>query len=171
MMTTTAEILIDAFTRVQGAVHRVLDGLTDEQLAGRLDDDANSIAWLVWHLTRVQDDHLADAVGEEQVWTSEGWARRFGLPFAEGATGYGQSSSEVAAVQGLSAQLLADYHDAVFLNTCRYISGLREADFERIVDTNWNPPVSLGARLVSVISDDLQHVGQASFVRGALQRR
>jgi hypothetical protein len=57
---TSAELLADAFGRIQETVHDAVRGLTPEQLAFRIDSDANSIAWLVWHLTRIQDDHVAD---------------------------------------------------------------------------------------------------------------
>ena len=70
-----------------------------------------------------------------------------------------------------SGQLLVDYHDAVHQQTVRFVEGLGDADLARIVDESWDPPVSLGVRLVSVIADDLQHAGQAAFVRGIVQRR
>src|SRR5918994_3184287 len=91
-MATPAELLVDAFGRVREAVHGAVAGLTPEQLRFRMDEDANSIAWLVWHLARIQDDHVADVAHWEQVWTAEGWTERFGLPFDPGATGYGHSS-------------------------------------------------------------------------------
>jgi Protein of unknown function (DUF664) len=168
---TSAELLVDAFGRVRQVVHRVVDGLTPEQLAFRVDPEANSIAWLVWHLTRIQDDHVADVAGVEQVWTAQGWAERFGLPFDPLDTGYGHRPAEVAAVQVASGELLAGYHDAVHRQTVGYVEGLVDADLGRIVDRSWDPPVSLGVRLVSVIADDLQHAGQAAFVRGVVQRR
>jgi hypothetical protein len=167
---TSAELLVDAFGRIREVVHRVVGGLTPEQLAFRLDPEANSIAWLVWHLTRIQDDHLADAAQAEQVWTSQGWAERFGLPFHPLATGYGHGADEVAAVRVESGELLVGYHDAVHRQTIGYVERLNDADLARIVDRSWDPPVSLGVRLVSVIADDLQHAGQAAFVRGILQR-
>jgi uncharacterized damage-inducible protein DinB len=167
---TSADLLVDAFGRVRDGVHDVVDGLTQEQLAFRVDREANSIAWLVWHLTRVQDDHLADAAGMEQVWTSQGWVARFGLPFGRAATGYGHSGEDVAALRVVSAELLAEYHDAVHAQTVRYVEGITDADLERIVDASWDPPVSLGVRLVSVIGDDMQHAGQAAFVRGIAER-
>jgi hypothetical protein len=110
---TSADLLADAFDRIREEVHNAVDGLSKQQLAFRADEDANSIAWLVWHLTRVQDDHVSDAAGVEQVWTSRGWAERFGLPFGRLATGYEHNSGEVAAVQ-VDAELLTGYHDAVF---------------------------------------------------------
>lgn len=161
------EVLVDAFGRVQEAVHGAVEDLSRDQLASCPDGRANSIAWLVWHLTRVQDDHLADLAGTEQVWTADGWADRFGLPFPTGATGYGQSVQEVAAVQA-SAELLAGYHDAVHARTVSFVQGLTEADYPRIVDTSWDPPVTLAVRLVSVVDDDLEHAGQAAYVRGLL---
>jgi hypothetical protein len=103
---TSAELLVDAFGRIRELVHRVVGGLTAEQLAFRVDPEANSIAWLVWHLTRIQDDHLADAAGVEQVWTSQGWVERFGLPFDPRDTGYGHRSEEVADVQVDSSEVL-----------------------------------------------------------------
>jgi hypothetical protein len=166
-----AELLADGFGRVRGVVHRAVEGLTPEQLAYRVDDDANSIAWLVWHLTRVQDDHVADAFGVEQVWTSQGWAERFALPFPASDTGYGHGSQDVAAVTVTSGELLVEYHDAVHAQTVAQLAGLAPADLDRIVDESWDPPVSLGVRLVSVTADDLQHAGQAAYVRGMLSRR
>jgi hypothetical protein len=167
---TSAELLVDAFGRVRGVVRRVVGDLTPEQLAFRVDPEANSVAWLVWHLTRIQDDHVADVARTEQVWTSQGWVERFGLPFDPRDTGYGHRPADVAAVR-VSGELLVGYHDAVHRQTVRYVEGLVDADLGRVVDRSWDPPVTLGVRLVSVIADDLQHAGQAAFVRGVLLRR
>jgi hypothetical protein len=167
---TSAELLADAFGRVRGLCHRVLEGVAPEHLSARLDPKANTIAWLIWHLSRIQDDHLADAAGREQVWLAGGWAKRCALPFEEHATGYGQSAEEVAALGSVSAELLLGYFDATVAATIDFVSGLHDEDLDRIVDATRTPPVSLGVRLVSVISDNLQHVGQAAYVRGCLER-
>jgi hypothetical protein len=168
---TSAELLVDAFSRIRDVVHDVVGALRPEQLAVRLDDDANSIAWLVWHLTRIQDDHVADAAQIEQIWTSRGWVGRFGSPFEPRATGYGHSADDVAALHVESGDLLIGYHDAVHEQTTQYVERLTDAELARVVDQSWDPPVSLGVRLVSVITDDLQHAGQAAFVRGVVVRR
>jgi uncharacterized damage-inducible protein DinB len=164
------DVLRDVFGRVATDVHGAVEGLDREQLAYRVDAEANSIAWLVWHLVRVQDDHVADVAGTEQAWTAEGWAQRFGLPFPVGSIGYGHSSAEVGAVRA-DAELLLGYHDAVHARTLRYLDTLDDADLDRVVDTRWDPPVTLGVRLVSVADDDIQHAGQAAFVRGIVERR
>jgi len=165
-----SEILVDAIGRVKGVVHAAVKGLSTEQLATKPYENGNTVAWLVWHLSRVQDDHVADAAGFDQLWTSAGWAVRFDLPFEPEATGYAQGPQDVAAVRA-EASLLLEYHDAVSARTIDWVRGLGADELDRIVDESWDPPVTLGVRLVSVISDDLQHAGQASFVRGLLLAR
>lgn len=167
---SAGELLIDGFERVRGVVHRVLDAASEEMLQFRVDPGANTMAWLIWHLTRVQDDHITGVAGGEQVWTAHGWQQRFALPFEPGATGYGQSNADVAAVRG-PAELLAGYHDAVADRTVDYLRGLDDAELARVVDHNWDPPVTLAVRLVSVLADDLQHAGQAALIRGSFTRR
>lgn len=166
-MDTTA-LLLEAFGRIPQRARDVVAGLTADQLAARVDGRANSIAWLVWHLTRVQDDHVSDVAGTEQTWTSDGWAERFGLPFDPADTGFGHTDEQVSAVRVEAPELLTGYLDAVHAHTVAFVSGLGDSDLDRVVDTRWDPPVTLGVRLVSVIDDDLEHLGQAAFTKGLL---
>jgi uncharacterized damage-inducible protein DinB len=163
------DILIDGYGRIREEVHAAVEGLGPDELNARPSADANSIAWLVWHLTRVQDDHVADAFGLDQVWLSQDWHGRFALGLPRHDTGYGHGPAEVAKVRADSAGLLTGYYDAVHEQTLTALRALSAGDLERIVDENWDPPVSLGVRLVSVLSDDLQHAGQAAYVRGLLR--
>ncbi|MFC3448930.1 mycothiol transferase [Amycolatopsis speibonae] len=165
-----AEVMADGFGRVQEVVHAAVEGLSAEQLAASPAPGANTIAWLVWHLTRVQDDHVADLMGTEQLWTSQGWLDRFALPLPAADIGYGHRPEDVDAVRVGSAELLTGYYDAVHEATAGWVAGLGEADLDRIVDDAWDPPVTLGVRLVSVLSDDLQHAGQAAYLRGLVLR-
>lgn len=167
---TSAELLTDAFGRVQEEVHAAVAGLDPDQLAHRIDPDANSIGWLIWHLSRNTDDHVAHVGSYQQAWTADGWAERFALPFRPGDTGYGHTSDQVAEVR-VPADLLTGYYDAVHARVIPYVSALIDADLPRIVDTSWNPPVTLAVRLISTVSDALQHIGQAAYLRGHLLRR
>ena len=164
---TPAELLTDAFGRISEGVPAVVDGLTEEQLALRLNGEGNSIGWLVWHLTRVQDDHLADAFGTEQVWLADGWQQRFGLDLEPADTGYGHGPDQVAAVRA-PADLLAGYHAAVAQRTVELLAKLTPQQLDEVIDDNWDPPVTRGVRLVSVVDDDAKHLGQAEYVRGLL---
>jgi uncharacterized damage-inducible protein DinB len=163
------DILIEAYGRIREEVRAVVADLGHDALNARPADDTNSIAWLVWHLTRVQDDHIADAFELGQVWLTRDWAERFGLDLPRHDTGYGHSSAKVAKVRVDSGELLTGYYDAVHEQTLRALRELTSKDLERVVDEHWDPPVTLGVRLVSVLSDDLQHAGQAAYVRGLLQ--
>jgi len=167
---TSSELVADAFGRIREIVNDVLDGVTSEELSARLGSEANSIAWLVWHLTRVQDDHIAEVAKTEQVWTAAGWAGRFALPLDVQDTGYSHDSDQVAAVSAEVSELRG-YHEAVCEATLGYLAQLSDNDLDTIVDKRWDPPVTLGVRLISVIADDLQHAGQAAYLKGILQRR
>jgi hypothetical protein len=162
------DLLLDGFDRISEELRVAVDGLSPDQLAHRIAPGANPIGWLAWHLLRIQDDHVADVAGREQVWTAEGWADRFGLDLDPRATGYGMDDDEVDRVRVPSADLLLGYAEAVSARTAEFLRGVEAEDLDRVVDESWDPPVTLGVRLVSVLSDDLQHVGQAAYVRGLL---
>ncbi|MEO8911419.1 MAG: DinB family protein [Candidatus Saccharimonas sp.] len=161
------DVFIKMFERVQEVASNAIKGLTEEQLAMRPDGKGNSIAWMVWHISRVQDSYIAQFADREQLWTSESWFDRFALPLDSQATGYGHTSDEVASVRA-SAELLEQYLTAVIKQTVQYLGGLTADDYGEIIDTSYNPPVTLGVRLVSITSDITQHAGQIAYVRGLL---
>ena len=165
------DLLLTAFDDVEEVVRGAVEGIDPVLLNERLDADANTIGWLVWHLSRVQDDHVAEVADTEQAYTADGWADRFGLPFEPSVIGYGFSSDDVAATVVTDPQLLLDYHADVHRRTAAFLRTLSADDLDRVVDERWDPPVTLGVRLLSVIGDDLQHAGQAAIVRGVLERR
>jgi hypothetical protein len=159
------ELLRDLFTRLIEHVDDLTDGLTDEVSNYRPAPNANSIAWLIWHSARVQDIQLAQVAGVEQVWIRDGWVDRFALDLPRNDTGYGHGPQEVAKVRA-PADLLSGYYHAVHKLTCEYIAGVTAAELTRVVDANWDPPVTASARLVSIIDDCAQHLGQAAYLRG-----
>lgn len=163
-----ADLLTDAFSRIQQLVTSVVTGLSPEDLAYQPNPDSNSIGWLVWHLIRIQDDHVADAAETEQLWTAQGWYDRLGLPFDAADTGYGHSPEQVAAVVIANPELLIGYADAVCQRTSDFVAGLTGTELARVVDEGWDPPVTLAVRLVSVLGDDWQHLGQAAYLKGLL---
>lgn len=161
-------LLLEFYGRIPPLARESVEGLDTDQLTRRPGPGANTIGWLVWHVGRVEDAQIADVAGSEQVWTSGEWAGRFGLDPDPSNTGYGHSADEVESVRPESPDALLDYLDAVRLRTVEFLEGLGADDLDRIVDRRWDPPVTLGVRLVSVADDCLQHVGQASYIRGLL---
>ncbi|HVT77536.1 MAG TPA: DUF664 domain-containing protein [Acidimicrobiales bacterium] len=160
------ELLDELYGRLPDLVRHAVDGLDADALCAAPADGANTVGWLVWHLTRVQDHHLAELVDQPQIWVTDDWGPRFGLASDPHNTGYGHDADDVAAVRPSNAAVLVAYFDAVFARTREFIATLADADLDRVVDTRWNPPVTLGVRLVSVADDSLQHAGQAAYVRG-----
>ncbi|WP_299038241.1 mycothiol transferase [uncultured Pseudokineococcus sp.] len=170
----TGSLLQEVLGRARALAPTVVDGLDEEELARPPRPGANPVAWLVWHQARVMDDHVADAAGLEQVWTSPvdggpSWADRFALDLPPEDTGYGHGPEQVARVRA-SADLLAGYADAVGARTDEVVAQLSPEDLDRVVDEAWDPPVTYGVRLASVASDCLQHLGQAGYARGLLGR-
>ena len=168
-MATISDILTDALDRVRESVHVLLDDVPQEQLATPPAPGANTVAWLVWHTTRVLDTHVADAFDRDVVWTSGGWSERFDLPFPASAHGYGMSYDEVLAVRA-DAEDLRGYFDATHALVADALRTLDDADLDRVVDEDWDPPVTLAVRLVSALNDATQHVGQAAYAAGILTR-
>ena len=164
----TNEVFLELYGRLPDLVRAAVEGLTPDELARPPVPGANTVGWLVWHLTRVQDDHVAELAGQPQVWADGDWARRLGLGPGAMDTGYGWSPEQVAAMRPESADVLVAYYDAVAERTTAFLATLTEADLDRVVDERWDPPVTLGVRLVSVADDDAQHVGQAAYLRGLL---
>jgi DinB superfamily len=163
-----AALLTDLFDRIPPLGRRAVDGLAPERLAEAPRPGANTIAWLVWHTARVQDAQVAPLVPAEQLWVTGDWAARTGLPADPGDTGFAHRPEQVAAVRPPDGDVLVDYLDAVAARTREYVAGLTAADLDRVVDQRWDPPVTLGVRLVSIAGDCLQHAGQAAYARGLL---
>ena len=165
------DLLIDGLARVEEDLRRTLRGLTAEQVAFRPADHANSIAWLAWHVTRVQDDHISELAGQPQAWVADGWHQHFGKPADPSDTGFGYGPAEVASIAPEDPSVLIAYYAAVHTRSLAYLDQVTCEDLDRIVDTSWDPPVSAGVRLVSVVNDCTQHVGQMAYIRGLVEGR
>lgn len=163
-----SDVYVELYERLPPLVRAATEGLSAEQLATAPAEGANTIAWLVWHLTRVHDHHLSEVMGVDQLWATAGHAARFGLDPAPWNVGYGHGPADVAGLRPDGPDALVEYHEAVYARTLPYLRGLGDEDLDRVVDRSWDPPVTLGVRLVSVADDGLQHVGQALYVRGVV---
>ena len=117
----TSEILTDAYSRIPGLVHMAADDLSAKGLAFRPEPDANSVAWLVWHLTRIQDHHVSEIAARDQAYVAGGWADRLLMAPDPDETGHGHTSDQVASIRPGSADDLLGYHDAVISRTMEYL--------------------------------------------------
>lgn len=165
----TNAVLLELYGRIPPLVRDIAEGMPAGKLVERPGPGANTVGWLLWHLARVQDHHVSELMGSEQVWVSGDWAGRFGLEPDPDNTGYGHSSDEVSQVRPADGDAIVGYLDAVQARTISLLEGLSDGDLDRIVDRRWDPPVTMGVRLVSVADDSLQHIGQAAYVKGLLK--
>jgi uncharacterized damage-inducible protein DinB len=161
-------LLLEIYGRIPSLAESAVDGLTADQLATAPAPGANTIGWLIWHLARVEDHHVAELLGTDQIWTSGDWAARCGLDPDPDNTGYGHGPEQVMSVRPESPDVLLEYLDAVQQRTRAMLEGLSPDDLDRVVDRRWDPPVTMGVRLVSIADDGMQHAGQAAYVRGIL---
>ena len=160
-------LIADALGRVNSILHRALSGVPAETLCKMPSPDSNSMAWLAWHLTRVQDDHLSSLAGLPQLWISDGWHAKFGMPADEKETGTGHTLEQAAAFKVDSAAPLLAYNDAVYERSKAYLARLNPEDLDAVInEPQYDPPPTVGVRLVSVVSDNNQHAGQVAYLRG-----
>ena len=163
-----SSLLLELYGRIPPLARQACEGVDPARLTESPAPGANNLGWLVWHLTRVEDHHVSELLDVDQVWVGGEWAGRFGLGPDLSNTGHGHSPDQMAAVRPESVEVLLEYLEAVQLRTTAMLAGLTPADLDRIVDRRWDPPVTLGVRLVSIVDDALQHVGQAAYLRGLL---
>jgi len=163
-----SSLLLELYGRIPPLARQAVDGVDSARLSEAPAPGANTIAWLVWHIGRVQDHHVSEILGTEQIWVGGGWAPRFGLEPDPSNTGYGHSAAEMLAVRPDGPDVLLEYLDAVDHRVRAMLQELGPEDLDRVVDRRWDPPVTLGVRITSVADDGLQHAGQAAYVRGLL---
>jgi uncharacterized damage-inducible protein DinB len=166
----TQDILVEAYGRIRQLVHQAAAELDQPRLTYRPEPGANSIAWLIWHLTRIQDDHVSEIAGVDQVWVTGDWAAALGMEPDPTNLGQGHGPDDVAAINPADPTALLGYHDEVMDRSVDYLAGVDDAELARIIDYSYTPPVSVGVRLVSVLSDNIQHAGQARYLRGIVDR-
>jgi hypothetical protein len=160
-------LIVNIFDNLSMVLGRTLDGLTQEELNQQPAHDSNSIGWLVWHILRGQDLGIAGLMGDEQLWIREGWHAKFNRPPEPMDFGLGHTPEDLAAFKSPDVKTLLDYQKAVLDQTKRYLNNLSESELDKKLDHPVFPTV--GARIIAVISDNLQHAGQAGYVRGLIQ--
>ena len=119
-------------------------------------------------MARVQDHHGSELLGVEQLWVTGGWAEPIGIHPDPSNTGYGHEPADVASIRPQRPEALLDYLDAASDRMRSLVAKVTAAELDRVVDERWDPPVTMGVRLVSIADDCLQHAGQAAYVRGLL---
>jgi hypothetical protein len=164
------ELVVDGYDRLPELVEEVLAGVRTADLDWPPRPGANPLGWTVWHLTRVQDGQIADLMGEADLWTRDGWHRKFDRPPDHDDSGYGHTPAEVSAFKSPSAKVQLAYLRAVTARTKHYLASLTPPDLDRPLEPGPDPS-TVGIRLVSIVKDCHWHAGEASYIRGLLKAR
>ena len=163
-----AHLIIDALERINEALHAELADITLDELVADLQP---SVGWLTWHLIRVQDSQVCPLSDRAQAWIEDGWHEKFKMAPEPRDYGPAHTNTRKQATSFIAdtATLLA-YHDAVFRRSVAYLDSLSDADLDRVLDDpRFDPRPTVGVRLVSVVNDNMQHVGQIVFQKGCLR--
>lgn len=162
------DVLSESATRPLQAAQALRDHLTPQVLNAHVAGHPNTVAWLLWHTGREIDVQIADLIGGEQLWTRGAYPERFNLGPVGDSLGYGHSSDEAAQIKIDDSAALLEYLEGATEMLVHYINTLSEDELDHVIDHDWDPPVTRGVRLVSIIDDAAQHVGQAAYAVGAL---
>ena len=160
------EVLTDIATRPIDAAEALRPKLDSTTLNAHPQGHDNSVAWLLWHSAReidAQTAHLADA---EQIWHTNGFDKRLDLGPAADSIGYGHTAEEARSIESDDADLLLAYLKESTDALVAYIRTLSDTDLDDVIDESWDPPVTRGVRIASIIDDAAQHIGQAAYVLG-----
>ena len=142
----TKDMVLDALDRIHSILHRT-HWLYTRRNSSSTQPDSNSIAWLTWHLTRVQDNGISGLFDQEQAWISQGWHAKLAWSSTDNE-GQGHTPAQVAAFRASSVQLLLDYHDSVSARSKAFIGGLAPADFDRqLNEPQYQPVPTVGVRV------------------------
>jgi hypothetical protein len=163
------EILSGAYGNILRTLEYTLEGLSVDDLNWQPKPDSNSIGWLAWHPTRWQDVQISSFMGEEQLWIKDGWHKKFNRPADPEDVGH-MTLGELAKFRSPDAATLLGYHQAVLARSQKFFATIQKADLDRLIEgTPFPQPPTMGTVLLMILSDGLQHAGQASYVRGMLQ--
>src|SRR5690625_791111 len=155
------DILTDAASRPLAAIRAVAELITPGNLNAHPGGHDNSIAWLLWHMGREIDVQVAHLAGTEELWTASGYAEQLGI--TEEGIGYGHTPAQARAVTARDPHPLLDYLTAATAALQEYLASLDPSALGEVIDSDWDPPVTRGTRLVSIIDDAAQHAGQVGY--------
>jgi hypothetical protein len=164
------EMLAGAYGGILRTLQYTLEGLTQEDMNWQPKPDCNSIGWLAWHPIRFQDIQISDFTGQEQLWIKDKWYEKWGRKPDPRETGGAMKPEDLAKFKSPDAKTVLAYVTAVSERTQQYFKTLKKEDLDKVMEkVPFKPPPTVGMMLSIILSDGLQHAGQASYVRGMLQ--
>ncbi|MGE3536690.1 MAG: DinB family protein [Candidatus Tectimicrobiota bacterium] len=165
------EGLLTALERNWEMVDATLAPLDEAIMARRPTEQCNSIAWILWHMTRVVDTFIHTRLrAQAQLWIKDGWAGQFGMPADPDERGVGWTAAQVVNWSAPARSVQLGYYEALKQATRTYLRSLSDADLEvRRVIPPVPEPRSVAAALGQMTWDNVAHGGQIAYLRGLFQ--
>lgn len=159
------ELLTIQFKGLQNGLDRVLDSLTQAEIAWQPTSGCNSIGLILFHMARTDDGFLLGAMlGGTPLWESREWFAKLNLPAAE--SGHQYTVEQVDSFQVPPKQDLLAYGDAARNAVIEAVQGLTPERLARIVKTPFMGDVPLQTLLAAMVGHAYMHVGEISYLRG-----
>jgi alkyl hydroperoxide reductase subunit AhpC len=108
----------------------LLDGLAAEAIGYRPEKSFSSIAWNIWHITRIEDAIANIFIADSDQVLNKEWLDRMNVRITD--TGNAFTKEDVDAIDGrVNAKELLNYRKAVGKNTQKVLKSIRAVDKKR----------------------------------------
>ena len=158
------ELVKISLERSQEYLTRALDGLTQKEAAWSPGPECNSIAFTLWHMTRVEDFFIIRVIqGKTELYEVEGWREKLGTPAK--VTGARFTAEELQAWPVPKLETLRGYAESVREKTLALLQSVTSEELNAVPKPDRSPE-SVGAIFGRIITEVAMHVGQMAYLRG-----
>ena len=166
-MTDFRDAIKSGLTEFLDGLKKAVNGLTPAELRWQPTLASNPIAWIVWHMARVEDRWVNRVLsGGVELWISEGWHKKFGM--TEEAHGYGETMEQVRAMPDLAMFELLAYFDAVRKSTLAHLERMTPEQLGATYPHSRLKGITGAWILGHILVEESQHLGQVAFIRGVI---
>lgn len=156
------ELLLRSLEESHGYLTKALNGLTQEEATWSPSPECNSIAFILWHMIRVEDFFVNRVIQhEKELYETKKWQEKLGTP----AKAYGYTVEELKAWPAPKLEILREYANSVQENTLAFLNSIPNERLSEVPRPDRSPD-SIGVMLEHLITEIALHVGQIAYLRG-----
>ena len=160
------ELLTNLLKGNRSMVRKALDGLSDKEVATRPNSECNSMAWLLWHLSRAEDGLVSSLDGSAELW-NDGWAEKCGISAETKGMGFGHKAEDLESFGVGSVDALKEYFGQTEKKVADYLASLSSEDLDKQVPSMMGDgTVPLGNIVQVIVNEAMVHGGQIAYLRG-----
>lgn len=158
------EVIIKSLGQSRRFLLNALDELTQEEVAWSPNPECNSIAFILWHIARLEDVFINSVIqGERELYEKEGWREKLGTPTGDTGTRYTEEMLRVWPVPEM--EVLQGYADSVREKTLVFLESIPPEKLSEVPRPDRSPD-TMGALLGGLSTEIAMHVGQICYLRG-----